>query len=614
MNFLKGDQKKSGSGFWGLFAIGMALLFPYRLAAQEYKAEKYISEVRNAQDVIYSEVLDYYDALFEKKPSVYVLIEKCRFTDLVFFDDVEYYNPKYLDFENCIEELITTFPENPEAIIYYYYNQYDESSVEMLEDLISKISSGVIEDEPRFISLAYEDLARHYAQEENPGRALALARDAMGANDTLDLSALIAEQYIALEEPGKARSILIEHLDSTKTGDLYNKGNLFSDLGEYEYARKVFIWIENDGSGWDVSEELAEVLQKLDRFEEARSYLLAASNNYWEKRKVLEKLFEFDLEHSPPDTVLSTYNLMRNEGFMADPFGVFKFRMFLRSGVFSPGLSDVLFLVSYTVIILLALLIPYFWIVPVYALGKWKFEDTGGREVYDTRWDLKHFWIISSMVLLASFITEIFLDYSTFVAYMNDEYVSEEFPASIILANSMLFFELILAIGTLSLLRIRDMKSMVGDKDFWAKEIVYGVGFIFLLRIVYRLITLLVGSVDIPASQVGYLQESILALIEHYGVITAFLVVVLVAPVIEEIQFRGIMLGSMSKYIPFWVANIVQSALFALVHMEMKFFFFYLGFGIMAGYLRKKTNGYLAPMVFHIFNNLLAFTSLLLFR
>jgi len=603
---------------WQIVLIHISFFLPAEVGAQtvvneELRAEKFVNEVRNAQDVMYEDVLSFYDQSQLNQPSVYVVIEKCRFIDTVFFDEVEYYNPKYQDFEVCLEELISSYADHPDANIYYHYHQYEDSSTIILEEFSISYANGEIL-KPQLISLVYEDLARHYSNEEQYGKALAFATDAMNENDSLDLSTLKARAYISLDDLDRAEETLIAHLDSTKTDNLYQKGSLFSEIGQYELAVKVFKWLQESEEGWDVSEEIGEALIKLEKFDEARPFLLEASNAYWNNRRALENLFIFDLEHSSIDTVRNSYKLMREEGFWADPFGVFKLKIFFKHGVLDLEFQDLLVILSYVVLFLIIICVPYIWIVPIYAYGRWKYDSIELRDTFDKRWLLKHFWIISSVLLASSFLTEIFIDYPTFVASMNDEYVDYESLDSITLANSMLFFDFMLIIGTFILLKLDDFKNFFSFRDQWLKEVSIGVGGIFVLRFIYGLLFGLSGQATgvIADGSTGLLEQSILALIEHYGSFVAFLSVVIVAPIIEEIQFRGIILGSASRYIPFWAANVLQATLFGLIHENMSLFPFYFCFGLIAGFMRKKTDGYLAPIVFHLVNNLLAFFALLL--
>lgn len=53
---------------------------------------------------------------------------------------------------------------------------------------------------------------------------------------------------------------------------------------------------------------------------------------------------------------------------------------------------------------------------------------------------------------------------------------------------------------------------------------------------------------------------------QQYEYILAFLTLVVVAPVAEEILLRGYLLGKLRKYTPLWIAILITSLLFGLVH------------------------------------------------
>ena len=51
--------------------------------------------------------------------------------------------------------------------------------------------------------------------------------------------------------------------------------------------------------------------------------------------------------------------------------------------------------------------------------------------------------------------------------------------------------------------------------------------------------------------------------------IILFLYSVLVAPICEELIFRGVTLHHAQRHMPFWIANILQAFLFGVMHMNM---------------------------------------------
>lgn len=77
----------------------------------------------------------------------------------------------------------------------------------------------------------------------------------------------------------------------------------------------------------------------------------------------------------------------------------------------------------------------------------------------------------------------------------------------------------------------------------------------------------------------------------------------IVVPIVEEVAFRGLTFGYLAKVIPFWVANVLQAAIFSIYHrstLQMTFSFF---FGLCMGWLLYRTwnlrNCIAAHMVFN---------------
>ena len=585
-------------------------------ASQKNSSEEYIKVVRNGQNAIYEDVIRAYDQEINQNrySSLETNIEKCRFIEHVFFNEEEYYNPKQDDFDNCLEELREKHPTNPQVAIYYYLNQYEDSATVILEGLVDSLLLLDKDKIPSNIWEAQSNLAYHYSYQDNKEQlSIAYAKDAMSYNDTLDLSSIVAEQYYSSGELDKASSILIQYLDSTKTTNYYQKASLFSKLENYEMAYWLYKQLSESDEDWDLSSELGDVLVKLERFEEARPYLMKASENIWGARQNLEKLFLFDIKYSEADTALSTYNLMREQGFWSDPFGMHKIRLVVERGLVGFKFRDLLPIFSFTMLLIFSIALPYLWITPIYAFRKWRDEKGYKLSSYTLsgRWDLKHFWYLCSLFILVSFLAEIFTSYPSFLATMNDEYIAEGSIPGIELANSLLLFDLLMVLGIFFVVKVKDIKLFLGRKNDAVTNIMLGIGYMFILKFIYGISSYLMGDGDLSGGSASLLEDSIVAVIDNYGALVAFFSVVIIAPIIEEIEFRGIMLGSMNKYIPFWVANAIQSILFVLVHDDLSLFVFYFAFGMLTGYLRKKTGSFVAPVVLHMLNNLIAFFAIL---
>lgn len=85
----------------------------------------------------------------------------------------------------------------------------------------------------------------------------------------------------------------------------------------------------------------------------------------------------------------------------------------------------------------------------------------------------------------------------------------------------------------------------------------------------------------------------------------SILTVALIAPVLEEVIFRGVILkGLLNRYSPL-KAIVVSSLLFGLVHLNPWQFVSAFGIGIIGGWIFWKTNNLILPIIIHISNNLL---------
>ena len=91
------------------------------------------------------------------------------------------------------------------------------------------------------------------------------------------------------------------------------------------------------------------------------------------------------------------------------------------------------------------------------------------------------------------------------------------------------------------------------------------------------------------------------------GTILLFTAVVILAPLGEEIIFRGFLQQILEKYWKDVTQAILFTALiFSLIHMNPYWFFQIYILGIFLGFLAWKTNSIIAPLILHGLNNFIA--------
>ena len=100
-----------------------------------------------------------------------------------------------------------------------------------------------------------------------------------------------------------------------------------------------------------------------------------------------------------------------------------------------------------------------------------------------------------------------------------------------------------------------------------------------------------------------------------FGSLAAGFLIVVAAPLSEEVFFRGFMFGSLRRMLPFAVAAVIPSAIWGVFH--------YTGpeswgvvlqltiFGLALSWLYERTGSLWPPIALHVFNNALAFAILM---
>jgi membrane protease YdiL (CAAX protease family) len=93
----------------------------------------------------------------------------------------------------------------------------------------------------------------------------------------------------------------------------------------------------------------------------------------------------------------------------------------------------------------------------------------------------------------------------------------------------------------------------------------------------------------------------------YYEYLLAFVTLIVVAPIAEEILFRGYLYGKLRKAMPTWVAMLVTSVLFGAVHGQWNVAVDVFALSMVACSLREITGSIWTGMLLHMLKNGLAF-------
>lgn len=158
---------------------------------------------------------------------------------------------------------------------------------------------------------------------------------------------------------------------------------------------------------------------------------------------------------------------------------------------------------------------------------------------------------------------------------------------------------------------LRQYRTTLGDiglqrlpswMDIWMAP----AGLVLYLLLSAGLIFL--ATTFLPQFDVGQAQDTGFGqLNQRYEYILAFLTLVVIAPVAEEVLFRGYLFGKLKKFIPIWVAILVTSLLFGAVHGAWNVAIDTFALSLVLCLLRLSTGSLWAPILLHMTKNGIAY-------
>ncbi len=177
------------------------------------------------------------------------------------------------------------------------------------------------------------------------------------------------------------------------------------------------------------------------------------------------------------------------------------------------------------------------------------------------------------------------------------------------LAASLYIIALTLVIGVPWLIRKRRTNQAdigLTRLPSWIDILITPAGLVvyfILSSLLILLATHVLPWIDINQVQdVGFRQLN-----QRYEYILAFTTLIIIAPIAEEILFRGYLYGKLKKFVPIWVAILVTSALFGSIHGAWNLAIDTFALSIVLCLLRESTGNIWASILLHMAKNGIAF-------
>lgn len=163
-----------------------------------------------------------------------------------------------------------------------------------------------------------------------------------------------------------------------------------------------------------------------------------------------------------------------------------------------------------------------------------------------------------------------------------------------------------------------ELKALLGIKRSPLVSTVYKVAVVFLLYFAATIAVSLIGQLFfsqwIDFEQTQEIGIDPVSLQHGYQYVLAFMTLVILPPLFEELLFRGYLFGKLRGRFSFWAAAIVSSVTFGLVHGQWNVAIDTFVLGMFLSYLRESTGSIWPAVVLHGLKNGLAFFLLFIAR
>jgi len=132
--------------------------------------------------------------------------------------------------------------------------------------------------------------------------------------------------------------------------------------------------------------------------------------------------------------------------------------------------------------------------------------------------------------------------------------------------------------------------------------------YLFISAVLIAVFSTLLPSFDMSqAQEIGFQNLS-----EQSEYLLAFVTLIIIAPIAEEVLFRGYLFGKLKRHVPLWVAMIATSILFGAAHGQWNVAVDTFALSIIMCGLREVTGSIWAGILLHMMKNSIAFYFLFL--
>jgi membrane protease YdiL (CAAX protease family) len=582
--------------------------------------EALIERVNQAQSREYESVLESLDAFMQTHPKdADVAVERCRFVGhFAGLEDAPIESAIDRS-DECQEELKhAVFSDEAPIELYLLELLWGDEAKERAQSLLSPS----IHWEPKRRARLHEQLADLYSSTDvmkaGPHATTAIRLDPHSS------VRLVAAEYLIRIGAKAAALRMVQEMPKED----WNAGNL-------SVAVKLLVGMEaagaanelvkaNQAIAPDVSTRvlLARSLFSSGAVDAARRIVKEASEAAAQQKQYgttsLREIFELERDFGSTEDAAAAYRRLRDLGYSADPFGRHRLSLSLHHPRAPWHWEDTLGIGAFALIIGGIALLPLLVVVPIHYRSVVK-QLRGQPPLPLTPlapWTLRQTWYALAVTSVAGIVAFYFLDYPAFhrviAAGLDIPDSYEVLSSDRALGNALLLSSAVTALALLPLLRRADLRSLFLGTWSVRRSLLTGIGAsvgIFLLAAFLR--GFMAGLSEGAAALGTDTTRALQGIRSTYGAVAMILFVAGLIPFIEEFVFRGVLLRTAARHIAFWVAVLLQAALFMIWHEDASSWPVIFVLALTAAWLARRSGGLLAPITLHALNNTFAALSLI---
>lgn len=548
--------------------------------------------VINGEKTAYENVLNAYrDALARYPADAGLALAQCKFIErFAESDDLSWADVASRDFAACQSALEKQFSSDPEAALFVLENRFGKPAIDFGEPLLKSSNNWSATQRARL----HAALSRNYSFAKNDTRAgqeavLAVELDPANASlveamrylvktghaqDAARLLAAAPVPKLLWQETARIRAAT-ELLRGTEAIDeLHRAQRAGLKIDAYTTARAL--QHVGDSAG-------AEAVLATD----AASHKLESPQN---QQLRLEVAFDSGNAKAAADVIHDQYV---KTGKAAGFIGAYAHLLNLDPALV--GRLDLLPL-AFGLLAAIALVAacPGLLLFPAHYRGTVRQRIGKVSVPLFGRIGLRHAWLALAIYFVLLYLVTIFHAGTALISPTGSGAARIDWQSR--LAAAYLWALLFCALGLAWVARLLDWRDWLGSGSWKLKWFVIPAGLLAVQLLASGLLHHPAATKAAPTVWAVALVHGTVAI---GGIPLALLVLSVLVPVMEELVFRGCLLGGLSRHMSFGWSNVLQAALFAGLHQDSQHLVFLFATGVIAGWLVRKTKGLSMSILMH---------------